>query len=73
MEFSIKTIVIMVIINVVALSAVIANMIAKQHEEPKVKIVLPNDWKRITTFEGDPSLLSAYVRNDSLFLNFEGY
>jgi hypothetical protein len=45
----------------------------KKDTEPKVKVILPNDWKNITKYEGDPSLLSAYMRNDSIFLNFEGY
>jgi hypothetical protein len=68
-----RNIIIVCLINVVAFSAVLATVMTKRKEEPKVKVVLPNDWKRITKFEGDPSLLSAYVRNDSLFLNFEAY
>jgi hypothetical protein len=39
----------------------------------EVKIILPNDWKLISKYEGDPSLLNAYIRNDSIILNFEGY
>ena len=68
-----KNLILIVALNVVALAVILSTAIAAKKEEPKVKIVLPNDWKRITTFEGDPSLLSAYVRNDSLFLNFEAY
>lgn len=36
-------------------------------------VVLPNDLSVMSKYEGDPSLLSAYVRNDSLILNYEGY
>lgn len=47
--------------------------LAERRDNPPVKVILPNDWKQITMYEGDPSLLSAYMRNDSIFLNFEGY
>lgn len=36
-------------------------------------VVLPNDLSVMSKYEGDPSLLSGYVRNDSIILNFEGY
>jgi hypothetical protein len=36
-------------------------------------VVLPNDVSLMSRYDGDPSLLSAYVRNDSLILNYEGY
>lgn len=42
-------------------------------EQGGVRVVLPNDVRRASVYEGDPSLLSGYIRNDSLFLNFEGY
>ena len=41
--------------------------------EHKPVVILPNDLSLMSKYDGDPSLLSAYIRNDSIFLNFEGY
>lgn len=46
---------------------------SKPKKHKKIKVLLPNDWQLISKYEGDPSLLNAYMRNDSIFLNFEGY
>lgn len=40
---------------------------------PGPVVVLPNDVGLMSKYDGDPSLLSGYVRNDSIILNFEGY
>lgn len=49
--------------------------VSRQNIKRSVKpvVVLPNDAGLISKYDGDPSLLSAYTRNDSIFLNFEGY
>ena len=39
----------------------------------KQVIIMPNDMSLMSKYEGDPSLLSAYTRNDTVFINFEGY
>ena len=45
----------------------------KQGRDAGLVVVLPNDVSLMSRYDGDPSLLSAYVRNDSLILNYEGY
>lgn len=47
-------------------------MTGKKPEHKQV-IIMPNDMSMISKYEGDPSLLSAYTRNDTVFINFEGY
>lgn len=59
------------IVLILFLSSWLMNITKPTVKEPK--IILPNDWKLMSKYDGDPSLLSAYIRNDSIILNFEGY
>ena len=61
-----------VLLIIISLAWGYEKMTGKKPEHKQV-IIMPNDMSMMSKYEGDPSLLSAYTRNDTVFINFEGY